>query len=338
MKSMTVRERFHAVMKFQSFDRLPVVEWAPWWDKTLIRWRAEGLPSDLTGWDLNEKYFGLDTYIQVWLPSRSPTFPYPQQHGGSVISSMDEYVHLLPMLYPADAVDRAHWQNLAARQQTGEVTLWFTIDGFFWLPRVLFGIENHLYAFYDHAELMHRINSDLSDFMIRCIDEICSICTPDFMSFAEDMSYNHGPMISKALFDEFMLPYYRKVIPHLKQKGIWVFIDSDGDISTPSGWFEKAGIEGVFPLERQAGVDVGQLRKDHPQLRMMGAFDKMVMNQGETAIRKEFERLLPVAAKGGIIVSCDHQTPPSVSLENYRLYLKLFREYASIAVQRHSES
>jgi uroporphyrinogen-III decarboxylase len=150
------------------------------------------------------------------------------------------------------------------------------------------------------------------------------------MSFAEDMSYNHGPMISEDLFNGFLLPYYHKVIPHLKERGIWTFLDSDGDISTAIPWFKNAGLDAIFPLERQAGVDVAQIRKDHPTFRMMGAFDKMTMNKGEAAMRKEFERLIPVAQKGGLIIGCDHQTPPGVSLEDYRLYLKLFREYAAM--------
>ena len=52
------------------------------------------------------------------------------------------------------------------------------------------------------------------------------------------------------------------------------------------------------------------------------------MSAGEAAMRAEFERLLPAAAAGGFIPGCDHQTPPEVSLENYTLYLSLFREYA----------
>lgn len=60
----------------------------------------------------------------------------------------------------------------------------------------------------------------------------------------------------------------------------------------------------------------------------MGAFDKMTMNRGEAAMRAEFERLMPVARQGGFIISCDHQTPPGVSLDDYRLYVKLFNEYA----------
>ena len=46
MTAMTTRERFHAVMEFKDFDRLPVVEWASWWDKTIELWRSEGLPSE----------------------------------------------------------------------------------------------------------------------------------------------------------------------------------------------------------------------------------------------------------------------------------------------------
>jgi len=54
----------------------------------------------------------------------------------------------------------------------------------------------------------------------------------------------------------------------------------------------------------------------------------MTMNKGEAAMRAEFERLLPTAKKGGFLISCDHQTPPGVSYEEYKLYLSLFREYA----------
>jgi len=60
----------------------------------------------------------------------------------------------------------------------------------------------------------------------------------------------------------------------------------------------------------------------------IGHFDKMTMPAGEAAMRSEFERLLPIAAQGGFIISVDHQTPPGVSLENYRIFLRLFEEYA----------
>ena len=38
---LTVRERFKRVMNFKQADRLPILEWAPWWDKTIERWLKE---------------------------------------------------------------------------------------------------------------------------------------------------------------------------------------------------------------------------------------------------------------------------------------------------------
>ena len=49
---------------------------------------------------------------------------------------------------------------------------------------------------------------DLVAHHLKIIDKVCEHTTPDFMTFAEDMSYNNGSMLSKELFDEFMKPYY----------------------------------------------------------------------------------------------------------------------------------
>ncbi len=328
---MNTRERFHAVMKFEPFDRLPLVEWAGWWDKTIERWHAEGLPADMTDRYAICEHFGLDVYKQDWFAVCGPECPRPEAHGAGIIESEDDYERILPHLYSKRAVDTQRWEAWAEEQRRGDVVLWFTVDGFFWFARRLLGIERHLYAFYDQADLMHRINSDLADWMLQIIEQVCAICTPDFMTFGEDMSYNNGPMLSKDLFDAFMRPYYDRIIPAVRKHGIIPIIDSDGDISAPAYWFEEAGLDGILPLERQAGVDIATLRREHPTMKFIGHFDKMTMNKGEAAMRAEFERLLPTAAQGGFLISCDHQTPPGVSYENYKIYLSLFTEYAAKA-------
>ena len=327
---MNTRERFNAVMNFEPFDRLPVLEWAPWWDKTIERWRAEGLPAALSGEQINE-HFGLDQYLMNWPSVRQPSCPQPETMYAGICRDAGDYERLLPHLYPEPAVDRPRWEYMAAKQAEGDAVAWMLLDGFFWHPRQLLGVERHMYAFYDQPDLLHRMNEDLSDWLLRVIDELLPVCTPDVASFEEDMSYNHGPMLSKAMFDEFMMPYYHKVIPRLKDSGVLVLMDSDGDVSTAAEWFADAGVDGIFPLERQSGVDVAALRDRLPRMRLLGAYDKMVMNHGEAAMRAEFERLLPLAAGGGFVIGCDHQTPPGVSYQDYMTYLNLFMEYAEKA-------
>ena len=151
-----------------------------------------------------------------------------------MIYSLADYEALRPHLFPAPDEMPARWAKWE-RIAKEEVVTWFTLDGFFWFPRVLLGIEPHLFAFYDQPELLHRINSDLADWHLKIIERLGQIYAPDFMTFAEDLSYNNGPMLSQAQFEEFLTPYYRRVIPALRKLGVIPLVDSDGDIFHPAG-------------------------------------------------------------------------------------------------------
>jgi hypothetical protein len=332
---MTPRERFLKTLSFERpDDRLPMVEWAAWWDQTLDRWKQEGLPQEIT-WDESLEQFGLDKLICIHALGRGKTCPQPAAHGAGIVADAQSYAEVRPHLYADATIEEvlAEARALKARHERGEVIIRLWLDGFFWFPRTLLGIERHLYAFYDQPELMHAMNDELADFNVRLVEALFPVLTPDMVGFAEDMSYNHGPMLSYALFKEFLTPYYQRVVPHIQAWGVKVLIDSDGDITSMIPWLAEAGIEGVYPLEKQAGVDIVGIRRQYPRFLMLGGYDKMVMSQGEAAMRAEFERILPVMRSGGYIPSVDHQTPPGVSLENYRTYIRLFREYARKAVE-----
>jgi len=331
---MTHRERFHRLMNFQPVDRLPAVEWAGYWDKTLARWHDEGLPREWTDHFEIRRQFGLDPYRQLWPSNLGPDTPAASGHGAGIIADESDYERILPTLYPDPRAPTGPLQPLrewAGQSEREQFVFWLTLEGFFWFPRKLLGIQRHLYAFYDQRRLMHRINTDLLAYNLRLLEAVEEVITPDFMTFAEDMSYNHGPMISRELFEEFMAPYYRQITPRLRQAGVRIFVDSDGDVTDLTDWMLAVGVEGFLPLERMAGVDVAHLRRRWPKLLMVGAFDKTVMHRGEQAIRREFRRLLPVVQQGGFVLGVDHQTPPEVSLEQYRRYLAILREFCRTA-------
>ncbi len=324
-------ERFQRVMAFEPTDRLPAIEWAGYWDLTVARWQREGLPAAWGG-DATaiREGLGLDPYRQFWIDAWSPRTDPVLQQRHLPVRDMADYEALLPMLFPDPPFDPRPLAELAEAQRAGRVVVWLTLLGYFWWPRTLFGIEEHLLAFHDQPELMLRMNEDLLEFNLRVVEAVCQVVQPSFMTFAEDMSYNHGSMLSKACFDTFLAPCYHRIVPVLKAHGILPLVDTDGQVEPLIPWLEEVGIEGCLPLERMAGVDVARIRRNHPRWRMIGAFDKTVMHRGEAAVRAEFERLLPVMRSGGFIPSVDHQTPPEVSLEDYRQYLALLREYTHV--------
>ena len=332
---MNNRDRFRALLSFEKVDRLPRFEWATWWNQTIERWQGEGLPQNLLpgkhGTVQVMEFFGLDPVWQWWFPIQKPSYP-ATPHGIGAVADMADYERLREHLYPEIDWEAAFPAAVRARHEKGELAVWFTVDGFFWYARRLLGIERHFYAFYDQPELVKRINDDLLTYCKRILAGMANIIEPEFMTFGEDMSYNNGPMLSKATFDEFMAPYYRELIPMLTSRNIVPIVDSDGNIEACIPWFTACGVQGMLPFERQSGVDVARIRKTSPDLRMIGAFDKMTMPYGKDAMRAEWERLLPVMRQGGFIPSVDHQTPPGVSMAQYRDYLDLMWEYTEKAV------
>jgi len=328
------RDRFRAVLRREHVDRLPRCEWATWWDLTIERWQGEGLtrglPSGEAGVVAVMEHFGLDPAWQAWHPIARPGFP-ELAHGQGPVGSLADYERLRSYLYLDPEWDRLFPPEVCDRHERGDLALWYTLNGFFWFPRQLLGIERHLYAFYDQPALLRRICEDLLEYNLRLVGALARRVEPEFMTIAEDMSYNGGPMLSQAHFEEFIAPYYRELTNRIRGSGTVVVVDSDGDVESCVPWFEACGVEGMLPLERQSGVDVARLRDRHPALRMIGGFDKMTMTRGVDAMRAEFERLLPVMRLGGFVPGVDHQTPPGVSLGEYRDYLALLWEYTERA-------
>lgn len=333
---MTNRDRVQAVLNFERpDDRLPVLEWATWWDRTVKAWQGQGMPA------LNQvemyHYFGLDDHRQFWFNARTPEAERRRKEDGELVWDEDDYEKLLPYLYDDRLLDSAvdTLQALKPAHDRGDFPVWFSMDGGFWYPRTLFGITRHLYSFYDQPELYHRMLDDLAEYQLRCLQRMFDQVVPEFMTLAEDMSYNLGPMLSESTFDEFLLPYYNKVVPFIRDHGVKVIIDTDGNVTRMIPWLRRAGIQGVLPLEHQAGVDVAALREAYPDFLLVGGYDKMVMrpDRDESAMRGEFERLLPVMKQGGFIASVDHQTPPDCPMDRYRRYLALAFEYAERAVR-----
>ena len=111
-------------------------------------------------------------------------------------------------------------------------------------------------------------------------------------------------------------------ISNFRNVSIW-------NITMAVDWYASVGADGMFPLERQAGVDVSTYLDKQPQMSFLGHFDKMCMKHGQAAMRAEFERILPSMQRGKVIASVDHQTPPDVSMENYKAYVALLHEYAA---------
>lgn len=330
---MTASERFKRYLAGEPVDRCPAIEWAPWWNQTVNRWKGEGLPAEANTDEEIQSFFGLEKCIRTRVTYRTAATPKAPGSGLGIVEDEDDWQEIKKTMFPPveTVISEETFEYLRKTHERGDTLHFLAVNGFFWYPRTLFGIENHLYSFYDYPELYKEMCEVYSDWLIKMFRWVFEKFHFDFMIFEEDMSYNLGPMISKECFDEFLAPFYRKVIPVIHEYGIPAIVDSDGDITKAVNWYASVGADGMLPLERKAGVDVSIYLDKQPQMAFIGHFDKMCMKGGKEAMRQEFERILPSMKRGKVIVSVDHQTPPDVPMSYYKDYVSLLYEYCAKA-------
>jgi hypothetical protein len=251
-----------------------------------------------------------------------------------VISGQDDWDRLKERAagelekYFTDELIRQTYGPLVEGHERGDYSIRLNIEGFFWVPRELMGIEAHLYAFYDEPELMHDINDYILQVYQTKLMDVIRLVRPDVVYFMEDLSGKNGPMVSGDCFDEFVGAYYRQLVPMMKEAGVGsVMVDTDGDFSLMIPHFMDAGIEGFLPMDVNAGMNIVKVREQFPTLKFIGSFNKLEIAKGPEAIEREFQRILPVIRQGGYIPGSDHQVAPSTSLENYRYYIGRLKEY-----------
>lgn len=205
--------------------------------------------------------------------------------------------------------------------------------GYYSMLRDWMGTEGLSYMLYDDPDLVHECLEFLTthitgEWLARPLRE----ARFDLFYIHEDMAGRNGPLLSPGMFREFLLPHYRRFVEFLKGCGVSnVVVDTDGEFEMLIPAFLEAGVEGFGPVERAAGMDPVSLREKYGKaFFMIGGIDKRVLCDGEQAVRRELQRIVPPLLRdGGFIPTIDHSIPPDVPLRSFLKYLELKRETIS---------
>lgn len=134
----------------------------------------------------------------------------------------------------------------------------------------------------------------------------------------DDIAYNTGPLLNPRWMREHYFPRLTRVITELHAKGIKVLFHSDGNLNTILDDLVEAGIDGLNPIEVNAGMDVGDIHRRHPQLFLAGGVDvSRLLPFGTPEEVKETVGKAIDEAEGRILVGSSTELNDEVPLENY---------------------
>ena len=259
--------------------------------------------------------------------------------GGSSIAQ-----HLQPDLKPTrkdwerfrrflDSHDPARWLP-GWEEKTDELNARDGVSCFF--GGSLFGrmrewmtLENISFLPVDDPLLYEEMVEYMADFYMAVAEPILERVNFDFAYFFEDCCCRSGPLVSPRVYQEVLDKHYRRMIEFYRDMGVpLMLIDSDGKVDDLLPLWLDTGFDIIFPIEIGTwGADPLAMRKTYGRrLRMLGGVDKHVIPRGESAIYEHLARLRDVVEDGGCIPIPDHRIPPDCSLEQFRTYLRVFKQ------------
>ena len=192
------------------------------------------------------------------------------------------------------------------------------------------GVENTAYLYADDEPLFREIIDTVGDLCFRATEVALSGGAKfDFGHLWEDICFKNGPLISPAVFAEYVGPHYRRITDLLKRHGVEIVsLDCDGciDALLPI-WFEN-GVNTMFPIEVGTWeASIAPWRAQYGKgLRGIGGMDKRVFALDYAAVDAEIERLKPLVALGGYIPCPDHRIAPDAKWENVQYYCEKMRK------------
>lgn len=360
----TPHERFLGCMHFEAIDRVPLWEWEPW-PSTLRRWQREALGRDNPAPQFAECENKVQCGVDLWMLPRfeekvvaedelyitkrndrgvverspkSPDVMTMPEHLEYPVTSRADWEALKKRFDPADPRRfPSDWRAQCHRWRGDGPVLVFQgprSPSLFGFVRELMGPKRTLLAFYDERPMVHDMMECYTEFILGILPEVLATAPLSGIFFWEDMCYRSGPLISPAMFREFMMPRYRRITDLARGQGIdTIFVDCDGDVSQLIPLWLDSGINGIYPMEVAAGMDVARLRRQYGRdLLMTGGIDKRALVRSRHAIDEELKAKMPVAQTGGYIPHLDHAIPHDVSFEHFAYYWKRKKEFLGAGV------
>lgn len=359
---MDSRERVARVLNHEEADRVPFVEF--FWNDTIERWHAEGLPRDV----MLEDYFGFDMcllapnlspkYDQIVLDEDSKFRTYVDEWGvrlrtykgknvvstpvgPPLVSTIEDFKERLePLLDPTlpSRVSSSSYPlkgdlEKAIKKLQQRFSVYCSVAGPWGLTRHIFGdtVDKILIMVHRDPQLVEYIITHLSKY----ISEIAKVYAElgvDGLWLWSDIAHKGGPFISPQMYDRLLSSAHQHITSPYRHRNLPVVYHTDGDIHLLIPNLIRDGITAINPLEVNAGMDVIDLKKEYRnELSFIGNLNASKIHIPEE-IEKEIASKIPIAAEGGgYVASSDNSIPPDVSLSSFIKYTELIRKYGKYA-------
>lgn len=336
---MTPRERVLAALQGALPDRLPVVE-------TIVDAKVQralgyreyfdlvdGLDLDavsvsqrlyhpeLIRWLSPAEHTFLDPWGAEWRLTEE-VWPTPLRGPIRTPADLEGFRAPDPVLDPV--LDRV---REAAARYKGERALIMVARAVFVSSWNLLGMEDLLVAYHTDPGFVDRLTRLVVDYN-KELHRLALEAGLDIVILGDDYAHKTATLMSPEHFRRFILPGLEEVVANIRACGGLCIKHSDGNIWAVLDDIVNCGVDGVGPLEPNAGMDLQRIKDRYPDLCVMGNIDVDLLCRGSAAeVRQATRELIERVSPGGRhILSSGNSITSAVRPENFRVMVETARE------------
>lgn len=175
----------------------------------------------------------------------------------------------------------------------------FVAPGVFEMTHYLMGMENALMSFYEEPEAMQEVIDYITEWEIQSAKEIIDHIHPDAIFHHDDWGGQISTFLSPAMFEEFLLPAYKKIYGFYKANGVELIVHhSDSYAATLVPYMIEMGIDiwqGVMTTNHTPEL-IEQYGK---QITFMGDIDSGVVDTYDWSREKIYQEVEKACSRCG---------------------------------------
>ncbi|MBO3798678.1 MAG: uroporphyrinogen decarboxylase family protein [Thermoproteota archaeon] len=197
------------------------------------------------------------------------------------------------------------------------------------------GLRNLFLHYHRNKDFVHRLSETISEYKCRVIERAVRTGA-DVVLTGDDYADRKGPFMSVKQFEEFVLPYLKRVVQTVRRLGAPFIKHTDGNLWPIIDMIVDSGIDALDPIEPIAGMDIGEVKRKYGgRIAVVGNVDcSYVLPLGnekevEDAVKETIAKASP---GGGHIMASSNSIHPAVKPSNYMLMVELTKKYGTYPI------
>lgn len=181
----------------------------------------------------------------------------------------------------------------------------------------------------EEPELIQRLVDISVDHNLKLAEKALDLGA-DFILSGDDYGSSTSLLVSKNHFDEFFLPGLKRICDYVTGRGAFMLKHCCGAITPLIGEMVNLGICGMHPLDEKAGIDQVQVKKQYPNLTVMGGIDcdKPLTEYSPEQMEEYVKEVLRTHAQGGrYICATSNSVHSSAKPENFAAMQRAVHKY-----------